>query len=132
MSMETYHSISDETMNTLLESFEALVDEANDRQYEVEYSVCGRVLNTVIWSSKVIRGIQSGVLTLTLGVNGTYVINKQPPNKQIWLSSPIRRDRIFFLLVLTFLFECRSLVVQSGTITPRRNTRGSTLGMDRH
>lgn len=119
-------------MNTLLESFEALVDEANDRQYEVEYSVCGRVLNTVIWSSKVIRGIQSGVLTLTLGVNGTYVINKQPPNKQIWLSSPIRRDRIFFLLVLTFLFECRSLVVQSDTITPRRNTRGSTLGMDRH
>ena len=34
--------------------------------------------------------IQSGVLTLTLGDNGTYVINKQPPNKQIWLSSPLR------------------------------------------
>jgi frataxin len=32
---------------------------------------------------------QSGVLTLTLGPHiGTYVINKQPPNKQIWLSSP--------------------------------------------
>ncbi|KAJ3123578.1 putative E3 ubiquitin-protein ligase HTD2 [Physocladia obscura] len=32
----------------------------------------------------------SGVLTFKTGVSGTYVINKQPPNKQIWLSSPIR------------------------------------------
>lgn len=32
---------------------------------------------------------QAGVLTLTLPPNGTYVLNKQPPNKQIWLSSPI-------------------------------------------
>ena len=29
-------------------------------------------------------------MTLDLGQHGTYVINKQPPNKQIWLSSPIR------------------------------------------
>ena len=33
---------------------------------------------------------QSGVLTLNLSDKGTYVINKQPPNKQIWLSSPFR------------------------------------------
>lgn len=33
---------------------------------------------------------KSGVLTVKLGDRGTYVINKQPPNKQIWLSSPIR------------------------------------------
>ena len=32
---------------------------------------------------------KAGVLTLKLGDRGTYVINKQPPNKQIWLSSPI-------------------------------------------
>jgi frataxin len=32
---------------------------------------------------------QSGVLTLKLGDNGIYVINKQPPNRQIWLSSPV-------------------------------------------
>lgn len=25
-----------------------------------------------------------------MGDHGIYVINKQPPNKQIWLSSPIR------------------------------------------
>lgn len=32
---------------------------------------------------------QAGVLTLLLPPTGTYVLNKQPPNKQIWLSSPI-------------------------------------------
>ena len=32
---------------------------------------------------------QAGVLSITLPPSGTYIINKQPPNKQIWLSSPI-------------------------------------------
>jgi len=31
----------------------------------------------------------AGVLTISMPPNGTYVINKQPPNKQIWLSSPL-------------------------------------------
>ena len=31
---------------------------------------------------------QAGVLTIT-HPQGTYVLNKQPPNKQIWLSSPV-------------------------------------------
>ncbi len=33
---------------------------------------------------------KSGVMNLRCGVHGTWVINKQPPNKQIWLSSPKR------------------------------------------
>lgn len=32
--------------------------------------------------------MQAGVLTITMP-QGTYVINKQPPNRQLWLSSPI-------------------------------------------
>lgn len=32
---------------------------------------------------------QAGVLNITVPAVGTYVLNKQPPNKQIWLSSPI-------------------------------------------
>jgi frataxin len=28
-------------------------------------------------------------MTITQSDKGTYVINKQPPNKQIWLSSPL-------------------------------------------
>jgi frataxin len=31
---------------------------------------------------------------------GTYVINKQPPNKQIWLSSPITGPKRFDWVVL--------------------------------
>jgi frataxin-like iron-binding protein CyaY len=34
--------------------------------------------------------VQSGVLTVRLGRHGTFVINKQTPNRQIWLSSPVR------------------------------------------
>lgn len=30
-----------------------------------------------------------GVLELRLGAKGTYVINKQTPNRQLWLSSPV-------------------------------------------
>jgi frataxin len=29
------------------------------------------------------------VLNLSLPPHGTYVLNKQPPNQQIWMSSPI-------------------------------------------
>lgn len=32
---------------------------------------------------------QQGVMTIVLPPHGTYVLNKQPPNKQIWLSAPV-------------------------------------------
>ncbi|CAG8547005.1 534_t:CDS:2 [Diversispora eburnea] len=56
-------------MEKLLEYLETLGEKIDLKDYDVEYS--------------------SGVLTLRCGPSGTYVINKQPPNKQIWLSSPI-------------------------------------------
>jgi len=35
--------------------------------------------------------LQNGVVTVKLGSDrGTYVVNKQSPNKQIWFSSPFR------------------------------------------
>ncbi|TFK41389.1 hypothetical protein BDQ12DRAFT_626819 [Crucibulum laeve] len=68
LSIDAYNTLSDSTMDTLLESLEELLDEAGVPEYEVDY--------------------HAGVLTLILGDKGTYVINKQPPNKQIWLSSP--------------------------------------------
>jgi len=66
--MERYHDLSDATMDALLESVEAILDPLDNSKYEIEYS--------------------SGVLTLNLADHGIYVVNKQPPNKQIWLSSP--------------------------------------------
>ncbi|XP_066500164.1 frataxin, mitochondrial [Hoplias malabaricus] len=65
-----YEKLADETLDALAEYFEDLTDEnftASD--YDVVFS--------------------SGVLTVKVGSgHGTYVINKQTPNKQIWLSSP--------------------------------------------
>ncbi|PTB66457.1 Frataxin [Trichoderma citrinoviride] len=67
LSSEEYNDLADEYMNDLLEKFETLQD--NGAPIDVEYS--------------------SGVMTVTVAGKGTYVINKQPPNKQIWLSSPL-------------------------------------------
>lgn len=53
---------------------------------------------------------QSGVLTLKLGTHGTYVINKQPPNKQIWLSSPLR-----------CVLQCHTLTAPPGALTSPRS-----------
>lgn len=39
--------------------------------------------------------VKSGVLSITFPPNGTYVLNKQPPNRQIWLSSPISGPKRF-------------------------------------
>jgi len=67
ISAEVYHGLSDTLMDRLVMELEALQEERED--VDVEYS--------------------AGVLTLIFPPIGSYVINKQPPNKQIWLSSPI-------------------------------------------
>ncbi|ORZ15671.1 hypothetical protein BCR42DRAFT_415689 [Absidia repens] len=65
---DNYHRISDNTFNQMVDILEAIGDETDLEGFDLEYS--------------------QGVMTLNLGEHGTYVINKQPPNKQIWLSSP--------------------------------------------
>ncbi|KAM0426964.1 hypothetical protein ACHAPT_007862 [Fusarium lateritium] len=62
-----YHELADEYLDDIVGKFEELQDERED--IDVEFS--------------------AGVLTISWPEKGTYVINKQPPNKQIWLSSPI-------------------------------------------
>lgn len=42
--------------------------------------------------------LTQGVMTLSIPPNGTYVINKQPPNRQIWLSSPISGPKRYDLI----------------------------------
>ncbi|KAG0349735.1 Mitochondrial chaperone Frataxin [Podila minutissima] len=68
LSDDDYHTVSDAAMDRMVEYFEDIGDEHEIPGYDVEY--------------------QSGVMTLKLGDKGTYVVNKQPPNKQLWLSSP--------------------------------------------
>nr|XP_031305694.1 frataxin, mitochondrial isoform X1 [Camelus dromedarius] len=68
----TYERLAEETLDSLAEFFEDLADKPYTLEdYDVSFG--------------------SGVLTVKLGGDlGTYVINKQTPNKQIWLSSPSR------------------------------------------
>ena len=64
---DDYVALADECLDTILEKADELSDERDD--VEVELS--------------------SGVLTLKIAETGTWVLNKQVPNKQIWLSSPV-------------------------------------------
>ncbi|KAJ2996846.1 hypothetical protein HDV02_006099 [Globomyces sp. JEL0801] len=70
-----YHKRADEYLENLVEYLEEIGDELDHDGYDVVYS--------------------SGVLTLSLGNSGTYVLNKQPPNRQIWLSSPTTGPKRF-------------------------------------
>uniref|UniRef100_A0A8D0C4L3 Frataxin, mitochondrial n=1 Tax=Salvator merianae TaxID=96440 RepID=A0A8D0C4L3_SALMN len=65
-----YEKLAEETLESLTDFFEDLADKPFTlADYDVSFS--------------------TGVLTVKLGGNmGTYVINKQTPNRQIWLSSP--------------------------------------------
>ncbi|KAK4464645.1 hypothetical protein QBC42DRAFT_284196 [Cladorrhinum samala] len=74
-----YHAIADEFMERMLHHFEELQETKADM--DVEFS--------------------AGVLKVTLGQDvGVYVINKQPPNKQIWLSSPTSGPKRFDYVML--------------------------------
>ncbi|XP_074850914.1 frataxin, mitochondrial [Carettochelys insculpta] len=66
----TYEKLAEETLDSLADFFEDLADKPfTPDDYDVSFG--------------------NGVLTAKLGGDmGTYVINKQTPNKQIWLSSP--------------------------------------------
>jgi len=77
LSIERYNELSDEYMESILGKLEQLQEERED--VDVEYS--------------------AGVLTLNFPPTGTYVINKQPPNKQIWLSSPISGPKRYDFVV---------------------------------
>jgi frataxin len=61
----TYSRLADETLKRLGERID---DELQDH-LEAEYA--------------------AGVLTITLEKGGVFVANKQAPNRQIWLSSPV-------------------------------------------
>jgi frataxin len=72
---QEYHRLSDRFIAAFLHVTEELAE--TDPDYDVEYS--------------------AGVLTISVEGKGTYVLNKQPPNKQIWLSSPISGPKRFDL-----------------------------------
>lgn len=66
---DEFHRLSNATVHHLQEKLEEYGDTVEIDGFDVDYG--------------------NEVLTLKLGDLGTYVLNKQTPNRQIWLSSPL-------------------------------------------
>ncbi|XP_010323779.1 uncharacterized protein [Solanum lycopersicum] len=69
---DEYHRLANATIHDLLDKLEEYGDSVDIDGFDVDYG--------------------NEVLTLKLGSLGTYVINKQTPNRQIWMSSPVSFD----------------------------------------
>ncbi|XP_061484635.1 frataxin, mitochondrial isoform X2 [Rhineura floridana] len=83
----TYEKLAEETLQSLTEFFEDLADKPfTPEDYDVSFA--------------------TGVLTVKLGGSmGTYVINKQTPNKQIWLSSPTSGPKRYDWIGKTWVYS---------------------------
>ncbi|CAK7349993.1 unnamed protein product [Dovyalis caffra] len=66
---DEFHSLADSTIHDLQEKLEEYGDSVQIDGFDTDYG--------------------NEVLTLKLGDIGTYVLNKQTPNRQLWLSSPV-------------------------------------------
>ncbi|XP_039139357.1 frataxin, mitochondrial [Dioscorea cayenensis subsp. rotundata] len=64
-----FHQLADDTIHDLQEKFEEYGDSVQIDGFDIDYG--------------------NQVLTVKFGSLGTYVVNKQTPNRQIWLSSPV-------------------------------------------
>lgn len=101
---EQYHAYADEYLNRLNDKVEMLQETQPELELDFavrwrqplplpspgpfHHSQTGRLTRT-----------QQGVMTVTEPKIGTYVINKQPPNRQIWLSSPLSGPKRYDWLV---------------------------------
>lgn len=79
-----YEEVASETLESLTEAFETLLEKE-------------KVSSDVTYSN--------GVLTVELEQHGTYVINKQTPNKQIWLSSPFSGPKRYDFQHQTWIYR---------------------------
>jgi frataxin len=71
-----FHSVADETLETIQDAIDACLEDKGIIDYELT--------------------LASGVLTLQfLSSNATWVINKQTPNQQLWWSSPMSGPKRF-------------------------------------
>ncbi|OIW03265.1 hypothetical protein TanjilG_20569 [Lupinus angustifolius] len=64
-----FHRLADSTIHSLQEKLEDYGDSVEVDGFDIDYG--------------------NDVLTVKLGDLGTYVLNKQTPNRQLWLSSPV-------------------------------------------
>lgn len=77
LTINDYHNAADEYLENLLTDLEELSEDYPNELPDVE--------------------LNHGVMTLEISKLGPYVINKQPPNKQIWIASPVSGPNRFDL-----------------------------------
>lgn len=70
LDLPTFHRLADHLLDHLHDSLDTLLD-SHPQADSFDTS------------------LSMGVLTVKLATLGTFVVNKQPPNMQIWLSSPV-------------------------------------------
>ncbi|PRD27176.1 UNVERIFIED_CONTAM: Frataxin [Trichonephila clavipes] len=80
-----YEHIAEETLQSLSERFEELLENSDLIDWDVTYS--------------------NDVLTVSLNKHNVYVINKQSPNKQIWLSSPFSGPKRYDFINETWIYK---------------------------
>jgi Frataxin-like domain len=64
-----FHPVADQTLETIQDAVDGLLDQQTSIEYEVS--------------------CESGVLTMKLPPHGTWVLNKQTPNRQIWVRNVV-------------------------------------------
>ncbi|CAM9570054.1 unnamed protein product [Ectocarpus sp. 4 AP-2014] len=69
MSEQEFHSVADEALEEIHDAVEEALEEGFEDDFDCNMS--------------------QGVLNIIVGDRGTWVLNKQSPNRQIWWSSPI-------------------------------------------
>ncbi|WFD44294.1 ferroxidase [Malassezia psittaci] len=94
LSVQDYNRRVDTALDELTGLLEDLFETADIEKIERERGAGGSLtdwdVEYAVRRKDVVLLMQTGVLNLRLGSLGTYVINKQPPSRQIWLSSPTR------------------------------------------
>jgi frataxin len=68
-----YHTFADQSLEDIQDAVEEALEDKGVPEFEIT--------------------LASGVLTMVMPPHGTWVINKQTPNQQIWWSSPLSGPR---------------------------------------
>lgn len=97
------YSFRNYAISTSGEHVEQLIDQLSDNEYA---TIANEYLETLSDELEMLSEdfpqldaeLSLGVMTLTVSEGKTYVINKQPPNKQIWLSSPVSGPKRYDLI----------------------------------
>ena len=87
VSRETFHRAADHTLQGITEVMEDYADD--NATLEMDVDLAGDVLN------------------VALGARGHFVLNKQSPNQQIWMSSPVCGPQRYDFRADTLSWHCR-------------------------